>query len=382
MQPHRKGLKMKKYSLAGFRPAPITEKEAVATRRHQGIPGIERLDSGRLFATWYGGELNGEGPGNYLVLATSRDNGLSWREIQIVAPDGAEERAFDPTLWLDPDGRLWWSWSQCVTTGIWDIFDGRSGVWVAVCDDPDTDSPVWSAPRRIAEGVMMNKPTALSDGSWAFPTALWGIYPDKLDPQYTAIARSNISVTRDKGQTFELIVGPDIPNRGFDEHILLEQRDGVWRILVRTHYGIGQAFSDDCGRTWRDIGDSRLGGPDSRFALRRLKSGKLLLINHQTPIPLPGETPAFQREKLTAWLSSDDGASWHGRLLLDERPGVSYPDFTEGNDGFLYCVYDRNRCGRGEILLARFTEQDVEAGEFITPGGFQRGLISAFPIKK
>ena len=90
----------------------------------------------------------------------------------------------------------------------------------------------------------------------------------------------------------------------FDEHILLEQRDGVWRILVRTHYGIGQAFSDDCGRTWRDIGDSRLGGPDSRFALRRLKSGKLLLINHQTPLPLPGETPAFQREKLTAWLSS------------------------------------------------------------------------------
>lgn len=375
---------MKKYSLDPFFPAPISEKQAVTTRRHQGIPGIERLDSGRLFATWYGGELNGEGPGNYVILATSADNGLSWKEIQVVAPTRADERAYDPTLWLDPDGKLWWSWSQCVTTGIWDVFDGRSGVWVAVCDDPDTDSPVWSAPRRIAEGVMMNKPTVLSDGSWAFPTALWGIYPEKLSPEYASIARSNFSVTRDKGRTFELVVGPDVPDRCFDEHMLIEQRDGVWHAFVRTHYGIGQAFSDDRGGTWRDVGDSELDGPNSRFAVRRLKSGNLLLINHQFPVTLPGEKRAVWgcREKLTAWLSRDDGSSWQGRLMLDERPGVSYPDFVEGSDGFLYCIYDRDRCGRGEILLARFAEQDVEAGKFVTPGSFQRGLVSAFPMKK
>ena len=99
---------------------------------------------------------------------------------------------------------------------------------------------------------------------------------------------------------------------------------------------------------------------------------------------MPGEQRSQWgcREKLTAWLSDDDGASWHGRLLLDERPGVSYPDFTEGSDGFLYCIYDRDRCGRGEILLARFSEQDVEAGEFITPGSFLRSIVSAFPVKK
>ena len=241
---------MKKYSLHGFRPAPITEKEAVATRCHQGIPGIERLDSGRLFATWYGGELKGEGPGNYVVLATSSDNGFHWREIQVAIPPSDRERAYDPTLWLDPDGRLWWSWSQCVTSGLWDVFDGRSGVWAAVCDDPDTDTPVWSAPRRIADGVMMNKPTVLSDASWAFPTALWKLYPEKLDPEYLPIARSNLSITRDRGRTFELVIGPDVPDRCFDEHMLIEQRNGTWRVLVRTHYGIGQAFSDDRGQTW------------------------------------------------------------------------------------------------------------------------------------
>ena len=68
-------------------------------------------------------------------------------------------------------------------------------------------------------------------------------------------------------------------------------------------------------------------------------------------------------------------------MMIDERPGVSYPDFTEGSDGFVYCIYDHERLERGEILLARFTEEDVAAGSFVTPGGFTRGVVSAFPAK-
>ncbi len=376
---------MKKFALSPFRPAPITEQQAVSTRRHQGIPGVEVLSSGRLFAVWYGGELNTEGPGNYVVLATSTDGGLSWKEIQVVAPDDpVSERAFDATLWLDPQGRLWWIWAQCVTAKGGDIFDGRSGVWVSVCDSPDTDSPVWDEPRRIAEGVMMNKPTVLADGGWAFPTALWALWPEKVLPEYAAISRSNLSVTRDGGKTFELVVGPDVPERCFDEHMLIEEKSGAWRVLVRTNYGIGQGFSDDGGKSWRDVGDSGLGGPNSRFAIRRLNSGKLLLVNHQVPLPLPNEK-RFDwrcREKLAAWLSDDDGKSWYGRLMLDERPGVSYPDFAEGPDGFVYCIYDRERVNRGEILLARFSEADVAAGTFVTPGSYCRGVVNAFPVKK
>jgi hypothetical protein len=155
-------------------------------------------------------------------------------------------------------------------------------------------------------------------------------------------------------------------------------------VLVRTDYGIGQGFSDDGGKSWRDVGDSGLGGPNSRFAVRRLKSGKLLLVNHQSLLTLPGEKRQDWRcrEKLAAWLSDDDGKSWYGRLMLDERAGVSYPDFAEGPDGFIYCVYDRERVNRGEILLARFSEADVAAGTFVTPGSYCRGTVNAFPVKK
>ncbi len=378
---------MKNFSLDPFVPSPITQTYAAENRCHQGIPGIEILAAGRLFATWYAGTLAGEGPGNYVVLSTSSDRGMSWKEIQVIAPESGREkneRAFDATLWLAPDNRLWWFWSQCTTSGLSDIFDGRSGVWAVRCDDPDTDHPVWSEPRRIAEGVMMNKPTVLSDGAWALPTALWALYPKKILPEYAAISRSNLSITRDAGNSFQLIVGPDVPDRCFDEHVLIEQQDGTWRVLVRTHYGIGQGFSDDGGKQWHGIGDSGLGGPNSRFAIRRLNSGRLLLINHQVPTTLPGEPKGSWRcrEKLTAWLSDDDGKSWYGRLMLDERAGVSYPDLTEGADGAIYCIYDRERVNRGEILSARFYEADVAAGTFVTPGSFMRGLISAFPVKK
>jgi len=50
---------------------------ASAARLWQGIPGLERAANGRLWAVWYtGGE--GEGIGNYVVLHTSADDGVTW----------------------------------------------------------------------------------------------------------------------------------------------------------------------------------------------------------------------------------------------------------------------------------------------------------------
>ena len=37
--------------------------------------------------------------------------------------------------------------------------------------------------------------------------------------------------------------------------------------------------------------------------------------------------------QLTAWLSEDEGATWQGGLMLDERKGISYPDGFQAPDG-------------------------------------------------
>lgn len=55
-----------------------------ATRPFQGIPGIARTPGGRLWATWYGGG-DDEGPENYVMLASSADDGRTWSQVSVVA---------------------------------------------------------------------------------------------------------------------------------------------------------------------------------------------------------------------------------------------------------------------------------------------------------
>ena len=99
-------------------------------------------------------------------------------------------------------------------------------------------------------------------------------------------------------------------------------------MLTRRKDGIGEAFSHDGGRTWGKIGKFCLGGPNSRFHIRKLHSGHILLINHWSPdnrFDTPrGDDPDYMaRNNLAAFLSVDDGKTWSAPLLLDERELVS-----------------------------------------------------------
>ena len=88
-----------------------------------------------------------------------------------------------------------------------------------------------------------------------------------------------------------------------------------------------------------------------RFSIRRLGSGRLLLIN--TPDPK-------ERTQLRAYLSeSDDGLSFVTRFVLDDREKVSYPDAVQAPDGLVYSVHDRDRYGPGELLLRVFSEDEI-----------------------
>ena len=72
-----------------------------------------------------------------------------------------------------------------------------------------------------------------------------------------------------------------------------------------------------------------------------------------------------KRNRLTAWISEDEGLSWKGGLLLDERSNVAYPDGFQAFDGRIYISYEHDRLNKNksEILLAVFTEEDVLAGK-------------------
>lgn len=337
---------------------PPQEQHAVTNRAFQGIPSMAVTPGGRLWANWYAGPTPGEDQNNYVVLSTSNDGGKTWQEALVIDPDGeGPVRTFDPELWMAPDGKLRVFWAQTIghesTIG---------GVWCIETAEPESAKPVWSEPQRITDGVMMCKPLVLSSGEWVLPASTW------RQTDHSA----KMVVSTDQGKTWSIRGACNVPveARQFDEHMFVERKDGSLWLLVRTKYGIGESVSTDRGVTWPELTPSGIAHPSARFFISRLHSGNLLLVKHG---PIAEKTG---RSHLTAFLSTDDGKTWGGGLLLDERNGVSYPDGQQTADGLIRIIYDFSRTADRHILMASFREEDAAAGKDASGAVLLRQLVS------
>ncbi len=175
---------------------------------------------------------------------------------------------------------------------------------------------------------------------------------------------SNVYLSVDEGKTFDHIGQVRAPGTRVDEHMIVERDDGTLWMLIRTTKGIAQSTSATGGRTWAPPTLYMEGrqAANKRFFIRRLQSGALLMVRNNAP--------DGKRSHLTAFVSDDDGTSWKGGLLLDERES-SYPDGMQADDGAIYVIYDHQRYtlnrhgqkGVGSVGMARFHEEDVRAGQ-------------------
>jgi hypothetical protein len=331
---------------AAIQPASIVlspSPQEVPPTNRQGVPGIERSAKGRLWAI-YGRHV--ESTRTYQVVKTSDDDGRSWSEVRLMIMPRPGTRAMSACLWVDPQGRLWIFWGQSAG-----LQDGRFGVWAITADAPDAARPKWSEPRRIGDGILLNKPTVLSNGDWVLPASVW-----KSDNSIRVYAST------DQGKTFQLRGTANVPDpakRGPDEPMIVERKDGSLWMLVRVQ-GLAESISHDGGRTWSPVERSSIRHTTSRFFVRRLRSGGLLLVKHG---PLDKRTG---RNQLSAYISDDDGRTWQGGFMIDERDDVTYPGGVQAEDGTIYIVYDYRRTPEGVIYMATFREEDVRAGRQVT----------------
>ena len=328
------------------------------------IIGLDRTPKGRLWAAWVG---NGDNANGFFMLASSDDGGKTWGKARVVIDpaDGTHDvngtkvkytrRSLVGNLWTDPQGRLWLFFDQSLG-----YFDGRGGDWFIRCDDPDAAEPVWTKPVRFADGCTLNKPTVLGNGDWLLPVSLWT--RDRIGPallkdahhDLDAIRMANVFASTDKGATWTRRGGVAFPGTDFDEHMIVERKDGALWMLARTKAGMSESFSSDQGATWSAPQPSAIANVSARFFIRRLASGNLLLVkNGPVNVRLP------RRSNLKAFLSNDDGKTWGKGLLLDDRADVSYPDGFQAPDGTIHILYDWNRHTDAEILLMKFTEQNI-----------------------
>ena len=342
---------------------PMDALHSPATRRFSGVPSVAvSQKSGRLWMTYYASCTDGEDSNNYSVLATSVDGGESWKEVLFADPDGkGPMRSFDPEVWIDPDNRLRWTWSERVMplrNGDENRFlsggkemkqDDR--LWMAELD-PDCEPARPVPAREIGRGIMMCKPIVARDGSWLFPVALWGAAPSAC-----------VLESLDAGRTFKELGGATLPEdiREYDEHNIVELMTGGLRAYMRTDakcgHAIWQSESLDGGVTWSEPRACDFLQLNSRIFVRRLKDGRLLLVKNG------GLNEKLEkREKMMAFLSDDDGRTWKGGLMLWDRFYCSYPDGDQGADGTIYLVFDGNRFGKErEMYFSRFTVDDVLA---------------------
>lgn len=328
------------------------------------VIGMDRTPKGRIWAAWVAG---GDSEKGLFVAASSDDDGKTWSPTRLVidptnSPTGIPRRALVGNFWTDPTGKLWLFYDQSMG-----YFDGRAGAWAITCDNPDADKPVWSAPRRIWHGATLNKPIILKNGEWLMPISLWDrqkIKPAVFKEEFHElddVRMANVFVSNDKGETWTRRGGVRVPQSNFDEHMFVELNDGRLWLLARTTYGIAESYSSDQGRTWTDAQPSNIKHTAARFHLRRLASGRLLLVKHGQI-----EERTAKRSHLMAFVSDDEGKTWKGGLMLDERTGVSYPDGFEDPHGVIHIIYDHNRAKDREILIAKFTEADILAGKIVS----------------
>ena len=161
----------------------------------------------------------------------------------------------------------------------------------------------------------------------------------------------------------------------FDEGMILERKDKTLLMLLRDRKPLlAQCISSDLeGSSWKGGDFTSVLGGNSRIFLRRLQSGRVLLIHNS----------AVKRTNLCAELSEDDGATWRYSLQLDnaDNPNglISYPDAVQAPDGRIFIVYDCGRVSFKEIRMAQITEDDIVSGHLTNYSSYLKRIISKAP---
>lgn len=158
------------------------------------------------------------------------------------------------------------------------------------------------------------------------------------------------------------------------EATLEQLEDGRLWMLLRTNFGsFWEAFSDDDGRYWRTLQPSHLDASSAPGLLKRVQSGRLILIWNRllpegaTDFPKIGgdgqfsEIPVINhRKELSAAFSEDDGKSWSRPQIIATAPkgkaqDISYPFLFEVAPGEFWLTTMRGG------LAVKFKEADFIA---------------------
>ncbi len=336
------------------------------------IPAIIKAPNGDLLA-FAEGRLGGCGDfGDVdIVLKISRDNGLTWGPLQIVAENGSLQAGNPAPVadLLDPDypqGRIFLLYNTGDRSE-WDIRAGQGTrrVWYKTSTDngirwsdgveitPMVSRPGWrtyaNTPGhaiQIKEGPFKGRLFVPANHSEKGPL------PDFAD------YRAHAFFSDDHGQTWKTGATVDVP--GSNESIAVELPGG--RILqnIRQQSGLQRArliaLSGDGGQSWDSVFYHRqLPDPVCQASMIDFisPSGQNLLL-------FSNPESTRKREKMTVKVSFDLGKTWP--LAKRVRSGPSgYSDLVIQTDGLIGLLYEHG--SDGGIHYAQFGFNWLQGGK-------------------
>lgn len=328
------------------------------------IPSVAKTGN-RLWAAYTANKSvsvnSGEEPGSFCVLRYSDDGGSNWSTaMYVVHPNPTIGRTADPTL-LVRDGVLYLYYFQ---SGSSIAYDEAISTWQIACTNPQADPvrTIWSDPVRVQYGFFVTTQFRWNE-RYVIPLV---VLPDALASTHVKKQHLNI----DRGTHLYQVFGRsmtriasipfDLPasNRSWGETSVQPCPDGSLLALIRYADGLYFQRSIDGGKTWgaKSLITTAAGidaTTSSKGSLTITDSGRLCLVWNDSAVST--------RTAMTIALSSDGGATWPIKQLIDGRDKVSYPNVTHDGDA-IHVVYDRDRMAVKRIYHAALSEAALVAG--------------------
>lgn len=237
------------------------------------------------------------------------------------------------TIWVDTENVL-----HCAASL---LVDGRNEVWEIV-----REGMSWTSPAYIGDGICTNAPL--------------------VDKNETIMAlssgESDVILYMREGVTWSKHAVTTIPSKCANDTqpVLVGDEKGENITAFCRSVGYGKAYkavSTDRGESFCDAAwFASL--PDRRFALTRLRDGRLVLVKHG----LIGEFLYDYPSDLRVYLSDDEGNSWYGGLRVsNEGYDALDPVVLETSDGGLVIAYSVNSTKVAQVRSAFLSPSEVDA---------------------
>ena len=337
-------------SSGGTKPVPLMRETELFTSGAEGhhtfrIPCLNVAKDGTILAFCEGRKYGREDFRSlYLVLKRSKDNGLTWEDMQVVVGDG-NHIMHNPCAVVDRDtGTIWLTYNE----------DGDK---VFVMSSEDSGSS-WSRPADITRDVKRpswtsywtgpGHATQLENGRLVIPcTHVEGMRRDSL------FIESHVFYSDDHGSSWKL--GGTLEGYTTECEIVETQGGKLYMTIRSEKRGLFKRFcswSEDGGISWSEaIELDDLPDPHCQASIVRFTDQD----KHDKNRILFANCASTTRDTMTVRVSYDECKSWAASKVLHIGP-CAYSDLAIAADMSICCFYERGSSGPYEsIRLAQFS---------------------------